>query len=301
MTVKLPKIRAPKMPVIPTPKLINPFRREAIPFTKMHGLGNDFVIVNCLETNLVRNPEQFSKTVCRRQFSIGADGVILILPSKKADFRMRIMNADGSEAEMCGNGIRCFAKYLADRKITDKTKFTVETLAGIITPEIRGRYIKADMGEPVLERSKIPMKGAPGTVIDETLKLKDRTVNVTAVSMGNPHAVIFVETFNIPLQELGREIEMHPSFPNKTNVEFAQVINKRELSMCVWERGVGVTMACGTGACATLAAAVLNGKSNRKATLHLLGGDLEIEWADNNHIYLTGPAEEIFSGEYLIK
>ncbi|MDP2750663.1 MAG: diaminopimelate epimerase [Nanoarchaeota archaeon] len=276
-------------------------KKEPVPFAKMHGLGNDFVVINCLEKNYVKNPEQFAKDACRRQFGIGADGVIMILPSKKADFKMRIMNADGSEAEMCGNGIRCFAKYLIDRKLTDKSKFTVETLAGIITPEVHGKLIKADMGEPVLERSKIPMKGAPGTVIDETLMLKDRTVNVTAVSMGNPHAVIFVDTFNIPLQELGREIETHPSFPNKTNVEFATIVNKKEIAMCVWERGVGVTMACGTGACATLVAAVLNGKTNRRATLHLLGGDLEIEWAENNHVYLTGPAEEIFTAEYLVK
>ncbi len=295
MKMKTPKIKMPKMPQ-------NPFaKKEPVPFTKMHGLGNDFVVVNCLEKNWIKDPEQFAKMSCRRQFSIGADGVIMILPSKKADFRMRIMNADGSEAEMCGNGIRCFTKYLVDRKITDKKKFTVETLGGIKTPEIYGKLIRVDMGEPVLERSKIPMKGNAGTVIDETLRLKDRSVNVTAVSMGNPHAVIFVDTFNIPLQELGREIENHPVFPNRTNVEFATVVNKKEIAMCVWERGVGVTMACGTGACATLVAAVLNGKTNRKATLHLLGGDLEIEWADNNHVYLTGPAEEVFSGEYFVK
>ena len=278
-------------------------------FTKMHGLGNDFIIIDCLKDEL-KAPEKVANKICRRHHGIGADGLIMMLPSKKADFKMRIFNPDGSEAEMCGNGIRCFAKYVYDYKLTEKKKFDVETLAGIIKPEIakfvggKAHMIRVDMGEPILERSKIPMRGPPGKVINEVLELDDRTLklgnkelNITAVSMGNPHAVIFVDTYDFPTEQVGKDIEEHKAFPKRTNVEFVQVVNRNELNMEVWERGAGVTLACGTGASAALVAAVLNKKTDRKAVVHLLGGDLDIEWASDNHVYLTGPAEEVYSGE----
>jgi diaminopimelate epimerase len=279
----------------------------------MHGLGNDFILIDCLSKLLGDSSflSYLAKKLCDRNFGIGADGLILILPSSQADLRMRIFNFDGSEAQMCGNGIRCFAKYAYENKLISKNKFAVETLAGIITPELifqvlknkKVLRIKVNMGTPKLRRREIPMNGEDTpTVIDETLKINpEQTFKITCVSMGNPHCITFVnDVQSISVEEIGPKIENHSLFPEKTNVEFIQVLNKQEINFRVWERGVGETLACGTGACAALVAAVLNNKTDRKATIHLPGGDLDILWADDGYIYMTGPAELVFRGEMTI-
>ena len=281
-----------------------------IDFVKMHGLGNDFILIDCLHKSLGDSSflSYLAKKLCNRNFGIGADGLILILPSSKADLRMRIFNYDGSEAQMCGNGIRCFAKYAYENKLISKNKFTVETLAGTINPELIFKDkeisgIKVDMGIPKLRRREIPMEGEDTpTVVDETLKINpEQILKITCVSMGNPHCIMFVDDVqSIPVDEIGPKIENHPLFPEKTNVEFIQILNKQEINFRVWERGVGETLACGTGACAALVAAVLNNKTDRKATIHLPGRDLDIQWADDGHVYMTGPAELVFRGEMTI-
>lgn len=274
-----------------------------VSFTKMHGLGNDYIIVNAIEEQL-ENPADFSKKYSNRHFGIGSDGLILVTKSDKADFRMRMFNSDGSEAEMCGNGIRIFAKYVYDRKMIGEKKLDVETLAGIIKPEVveekngKATSIKVDMGEPVLDGGKIPVNIDMKKVVDEEIELKSGSKQMTCVSMGNPHAIFFVDSFNFEIENLGSEVENHPFFPNRTNVEFIQVLNDNEINFRVWERGAGVTLACGTGACAAVVASVLNNKTGRHVTVHLLGGDLNIEWnKKDNHVYMTGSAEEVFSGE----
>ncbi len=271
-------------------------------FTKMHGIGNDYVFVNCFEET-VKEPEALSKKISDRHFGIGSDGLVLIMPSEKAGFRMRIFNPDGSEAEMCGNAIRCVAKYVRDRNMTDADEFEIETLAGIIKPKVISSghvsMVRVDMGEPVLEREKIPMDGEPsGSVVGEELKAEGKTVSITCVSMGNPHCVIFVEDVDFPeFGHLGKSVENHDLFPNRTNVEFVNVLNEREVEMRVWERGAGETLACGTGACASAVACILNKKTGREVIVHLKGGDLKILWDEKtNHIYMTGPAEEVFEG-----
>ena len=279
---------------------------KTTPFVKMHGLGNDFIFVDCLKKPL---PEKalpaLGRAWCDRHFGIGADGLVLVLRSRRADFRMRVINLDGSEAEMCGNAIRCFAKYVYDHRLTKGTELAVETLAGIIKPKLtvrRGQVqsVKVDMGAPRLLRSQIPMKGKEGRVIAEPLKANGwRGLNVTCVSMGNPHCVIFVknDVEMVPIETLGPLIEHHPRFPQRTNVEFAQVLTRSRIKMRVWERGVGPTMACGTGSCATVVAGVLNGRCQRKATVQLPGGDVQIEWkATDDHLYMSGPATEAFAG-----
>jgi len=278
-----------------------------IDFVKMHGLGNDFILIDCLSKPLgdLSFLSYLAKRLCNRHFGIGADGLMLILPSSQTDLKMRIFNYDGSEAQMCGNGIRCFAKYAYENKLVSKNKFTVETLAGIITPELIFKEkeisgIKVDMGIPKLKRREIPMEGEnASTVVDETIKIDSKYIfKITCVSMGNPHCITFVnDVQSIPVDEIGPKIENHPLFPEKTNVEFIQVLNKQEINFRVWERGVGETLACGTGACAALVAAVLNKKTGRKAIIHLPGGDLDIQWADDGHVYMTGPAELVFKGE----
>jgi len=280
----------------------------SIEFVKMHGLGNDFIIVDCY-----RHPYSVGQLVpasvplCDRHVGIGGDGLILVLPSRQADFRMRIINNDGSEAEMCGNGIRCFAKYLYEHGLTRQTTFTIETLAGIITPALlldgdRVQAVRVDMGEPRLERATIPMLGSAGQVVNEPLHVSEESFAITAVSMGNPHAIIFVDdVVQFPVEQYGPLIEKHSAFPRKTNVEFVQILSPTALKMRVWERGAGITLACGTGACATLVAAVLTGNSERSATVGLPGGPLAITWSDeDNHVYMTGPAEEVFSGTVAI-
>lgn len=277
-------------------------------FTKMHGLGNDYVYVNCFAEPLegVDLPE-LSRRVSDRHFGIGGDGLILIMPSERADFRMRVFNNDGSEAKNCGNGLRCVSKYVYDHGLTDKTTFTVETLGGIVTPVVslgedgKVAQVTIDMGEPRFARSAIPMTGAPDEhVVEQPLTIDGRTFFLTAVSMGNPHAILFEEEVrDEDVVAYGPKIEFHEWFPERTNVEFIQVLNRHELKFRVWERGSGVTLACGTGACAAAVAACLTGRTDRKVTVHLLGGDLLIEWRESdNRVYMTGPATEVFSGVY---
>lgn len=274
-------------------------------FIKMHGLGNDFVIVNGLQEAYTGDYAELAKKVCDRHFGVGADGLVFILPSTQADVRMRILNSDGSEAEMCGNVIRCVAKYLYEHQLVTRTVIRVETLAGIMQPEVileNGRVIGArvDMGEPILERRLIPMLGDPGPVINEPLIIEGREISITAVSMGNPHCLVFVPDLGkVPFYTLGPQLENHPLFPRKTNVEFIQVINQEEIRVLVWERGAGETLACGTGACACAVGGALNGKTGRRVAVHLPGGRLDIEWADNGRVYMTGPATEVFRGTLL--
>jgi diaminopimelate epimerase len=274
----------------------------------MHGLGNDYVYVNCFEQSLegVDLPE-LARRVSDRNFGIGGDGLILILPSDKADFRMRVFNNDGSEAKNCGNGLRCVSKYVYDHGLTDKRSFTVETLGGIVTPQVQpgadGKVaqVTIDMGEPRLTRQAIPMAGEPDEqVIEQPIVIDGKTFTMTAVSMGNPHAILFVDQVrDEEVAAFGPKIERHEWFPERTNVEFIQVLNREEILFRVWERGSGVTLACGTGACAAAVAAILSGKTERAVTVHLLGGDLFIEWRESdNRVYMTGPATEVFSGVY---
>ena len=272
-------------------------------FTKIDGCGNDYVYVNLFEEQL-DNPAEVSIKVSDRHFGIGSDGLITIGPSDKADFRMHIYNADGSEAEMCGNGIRCVAKYVYDHKLTDKTEITVETGAGVLTlilyPENgKVQQVRVDMGEPILTPADILVVSENDQVIDEPIEVGGKTWNMTCVSMGNPHAVVFVDdTANFPLETYGPLFEKHERFPKRTNTEFVQVISRTEANMRVWERGSAETWACGTGTCASVMACILNGKTEDKVLVHLRGGDLTIEYdRTSNHVFMTGPATEVFSGE----
>jgi diaminopimelate epimerase len=269
-----------------------------VPFTKMHGTGNDFIVIDCRSLD-IPDPAGFAVKYCHRRFGIGADQVLLLYPSDVADFKMCIYNADGSEVEMCGNGIRCFAKYIWDRNISGKQIFDVETLAGIIRPERSGDNVKVDMGEPVLEPQKIPVNiQSPAPVIDYPITVGGREFKLTFVSMGNPHAVIFLDedVWKFPIETYGPLIENHVLFPRRTNVEFVNVANRNKLIMRVWERGSGETLACGTGATATGIAAMIKGLTGKQVSISLSGGDLLIKWAFNNHAYMTGPAVEVFEG-----
>lgn len=274
-----------------------------IQFTKMHGLGNDFVLVDCRERELPA-PSFYATRLCNRRSGIGADQLLLLCTSETADFRMQIYNADGSEVEMCGNGIRCLAKYIWDRGISDKPVLNIETLAGVIRPEMADGMVRVDMGEPVFAPENIPVNiglqsGQKPPVIDYPLRTKDREFKATFVSMGNPHAVIFLDedVSSFPVEVYGPEIEHSPIFPKRINVEFINIRSKNELNFRVWERGAGETMACGTGASAAGVAAMLKGLTDRKVIVHLPGGELGIEWRENNHVYMTGPAVEVFEGK----
>ena len=274
-------------------------------FTKWHGLGNDFVIVDLFKEN-ISDCNNLAIKVCDRNFGIGADGLVLVGPSTIADFKMQIFNSDGSEAEMCGNVTRCVARYVYENNLTAKTKFKIETKAGIITPEVIIEdnvitLIKVDMGEPILKSEQIPVAlQGYDKIVSYPLMILEEKYEITCVSMGNPHCVIFVDDLDkVNLTQVGPVIETHNLFPKKINVEFAQVINDEYIKMRVWERGAGVTLACGTGSCATLVAAVLTGKTNKKALVELDGGNLNIEWAENNHIYMSGSAQLVFKGVYL--
>ncbi len=273
-------------------------------FTKMHGLGNDYVYVNGFEER-VDGPAAVARAVSDRHFGIGADGLILILPSDKADCRMRMFNADGSEAQMCGNGIRCVAKYVYDHDIARRTTLNVETLAGVLNLDLfvaggAANRVRVRMGEPRLQRVQIPMQGTPGEVINEPLLVNGATFDVTAVSMGNPHCVVFVEDVDgFDVARWGPHFEHHDIFPEGVNTEFIQVHDRESFSMRVWERGSGETLACGTGASAAAVACHLTGRTDRRVTAHLLGGPLELEWqASDNQVLMTGPAVEVFSGEW---
>lgn len=274
---------------------------KKIDFVKMHGLGNDFIIIDCTYQK-ISDPEEFAIKYCHRRFGIGADQLLLIYPSKVADFKMKIFNADGSEVEMCGNGIRCFAKYIWDRGLSDKEILHVETLAGIIKPKKRGKFVEVDMGKPEFHPSKIPVNVEGQRAFDIPLEIMGWQAKVNCLSMGNPHAVVFLDDDPkiFEVTKYGPLIENHPLFPKRTNVEFAYVKNPSEIIMRVWERGAGETFACGTGACATAVAGIFKGFTDKKVTVYLLGGDLQIELKENEHVYMTGPAEEVFEGKIKI-
>jgi diaminopimelate epimerase len=273
-------------------------------FTKMHGAGNDYVYVNCFEEQVV-NPAEVAIKVSNRNFGIGSDGLILIMPSDKADVRMRMFNSDGSESEMCGNGIRCVAKYAYDHGIVTKTEITAETGAGILTLQLfpdsanKIERVRVNMGPPRLSREQIPMNGNPAPqVVAEELTVLDKTFKITCVSMGNPHCIIYVDDVDsFPVATYGPLIENHQLFPRRTNVEFIQIISRTEVKQRTWERGAGETLACGTGASAVCVAGVLNNVTDRKILNHLAGGDLELEWVENGPVFMTGPAREVFNGE----
>ncbi len=272
-------------------------------FTKMHGLGNDFVVVYG-EQELPSNASERSVKLCNRFFGIGADGLVYILPSTKADFMMRIMNSDGSEAEQCGNAIRCVAKYVYDHGHIDREEITIETIgAGVQQVRLtlqdgQVSSVRVDMGEPVLDGLSVPTLIDLHPVVNHPIEVDGREFRFSAVSMGNPHCVIYVDdAINFDLGVWGPKLEVHPLFPRKINVEFATVNSRGQVDMRVWERGAGPTLACGTGACATLVSSVLNGLTDRSATISLKGGDLFIEWEESdNHVYMTGPAEVVYAG-----
>ena len=283
-------------------------------FTKMHGLGNDYVYVNCFKEK-IDNPPAVAKFVSDRHTGIGSDGLIMINPSKVADFEMEMYNADGSRGEMCGNGIRCVAKYVYDYGLTDKTSISVETLGGIKYLDLTvedGKVVlvKVDMGKPELIAEKIPIvmegyekgTGAEGTVVDAPIIVDGTEYRMTGVSMGNPHAVVYMDDLNsvndLEIEKIGPSFENHERFPNRINTEFVRVLDRHTVEMRVWERGSGETMACGTGACAVAVASMLNGLTEDQVTIKLLGGDLQIEWdKDADRVYMTGPATVVFDGE----
>lgn len=278
---------------------------EHIKFTKMEGIGNDYVYIDCLHS-CPPDLASLSREISDRHCGVGGDGMILILPSGEADFKMRIFNADGTEARMCGNGARCVAKYVYDNQLTDKLHVTLETASGVkhlfLKPGHDGlvESVTVDMGLPSLLTREIPVACPDDTFVDRPVTAGDTTVRLTAVSMGNPHAVITVDSIdNVDVESIGRAIEHDPLFPDRTNVEFVQVVSPGELRMRVWERGSGVTRACGTGACASVVATVVNGLSERRATVHLDGGDLDIHWDEaTGHVMMTGPARRVFTGTY---
>ncbi len=272
-------------------------------FTKMQGIGNDYVYVNCLKEK-IDNPPEVARMVSDRHFGIGSDGLIMINPSDKADFEMEMYNADGSRSEMCGNGIRCVAKYVYDYGLTDKTSISVETLAGIKYLDLKvedGKVslVKVNMGSPVLKAEDIPVVSEKEQVIDEPIIIEGTAYRMTAVSMGNPHAVVYVEDVKgLEIEKIGPLFENHERFPKRVNTEFVRVIDDRTVEMRVWERGSGETLACGTGACAVAVACILNGLTQEEVTVKLLGGDLIIWWnREENKVYMTGPAKVVYDGE----
>lgn len=274
-----------------------------IKFTKMHGLGNDYVYIDAINQKIV-NESSLAKFVSNRHFGIGSDGLILICKSEVADFKMRMFNSDGSEAEMCGNGIRCVGKFVYDKGLTNKTTVKIETLAGIKTlilntKDGKVKTARVDMGEPILEAEKIPVISTEEPVKNLELEAENKKFKFTCVSMGNPHAITIVEnTKEFDVEKYGKVLEVDKAFPKKANIEFAQIIDRQNINMRVWERGAGETLACGTGACATAVACNLNGLTDRKVNIELLGGTLNIEWNEtDNHVYMTGPAVTVFDGE----
>ena len=271
-------------------------------FTKMQGLGNDYVYVNCFEEK-IENPPAVARYVSDRHFGIGSDGLIMINPSEVADFEMGMNNADGSRGEMCGNGIRCVAKYVYDYGLTDKTQISVETLGGIKYLDLTvedGKVVlvKVDMGKPELKSDLIPIISENEKVIDEPIEVDGQVYHMTGVSMGNPHTVIYVDDVkNLDLEKIGPKFENHERFPKRINTEFVHCIDRNTVEMRVWERGSGETLACGTGACAVAVASILNNLTDTRVTVKLLGGDLQIEWDQKkNHVFMTGPAKVVFDG-----
>ena len=274
-----------------------------IKFTKMHGLGNDYVYIDAIDQK-IENESSLAKFVSNRHFGIGSDGLILICKSEIADFKMRMFNSDGSEAEMCGNGIRCVGKFVYDKGLTNKTTVKIETLAGIKTLILNTKDGKVEtarvnMGEPILEAEKIPVISTEKPVKNLELEAENKKFKFTCVSMGNPHAITIVENTKVfDVEKYGKVLEIDKAFPKKANIEFAQIIDRQNINMRVWERGAGETLACGTGACATAVACNLNGLTDRKVNIELLGGTLNIEWNEtDNHVYMTGPSVTVFDGE----
>lgn len=275
-------------------------------FTKMHGAGNDYIYVNAMQEKVL-NPSEIALRISDRHFGIGSDGLVLIMASDCADFRMRMFNSDGSESEMCGNASRCIGKYVFDKGLTDHTSVTLETKAGIKVLDLtvvdgKVSTVRVDMGEPILEPVNIPMDFPGDYAIQVPVTVRGKEYLLNGVSMGNPHAVIFTEGIDaLNLPAIGPDFEHNELFPKRTNTEFVEVIDNEHVRMRVWERGAGETLACGTGACAVLVAGVLSGHLHRKAQVDLLGGTLQIEWnAENNHVYMTGDAVTVFEGEILI-
>ena len=274
-------------------------------FTKMQGIGNDYVYVNCLQET-IENPSELAKKISDRHYGVGSDGLIMINPTDKADFEMEMYNADGSRGEMCGNGIRCVAKYVYDYGLTDKTSISVETLAGIKYLDLTvedGKVVlvKVDMGKPMLRPEEVPVVSEKEEVIDEPITVDGQEYRMTCVSMGNPHAVVFIDqdVKEFPLETVGVKFENHERFPKRVNTEFVNVLDRHTAQMRVWERGSGETLACGTGACAVAVACALNGLTEDEVTVKLLGGDLQIKWdREKNTVYMTGPAEVVFDGEW---
>ena len=283
---------------------------RTLPFTKMQGCGNDYVYVDGFH-HRVDDPSALAKAISDRRFGVGSDGLILILPSEKADVRMRMWNADGSESDMCGNGVRCVAKYAYEHGLAPKKpRLTAETGAGVLGLDltVRGDRVEAvtvDMGRPRLERAEIPMAGPPGRVVDEPIRAGDQTFRVTCLSMGNPHCVTYVERVaDFPVSTYGPLLETHAAFPRRTNVEFVEVVSRGEVVQRTWERGAGETWACGSGASAVGVAGVLTGRTGRKVTVRLRGGDLEIEWSPEDRggtVKKTGPAVTVFEGEWALE
>ena len=271
-------------------------------FTKMHGLGNDYVCIKCFRER-VEDPSGFARTLCDRHYGIGADGLILICPSKVSDFKMEIYNSDGSVAGMCGNGIRCLGKYVYDYRLTGKETLSIETKSGIRNMHLHIQDGKAcgamvDMGVPRLNAHSIPILSEKDLVINDPIEVQKKNYRMTGISMGNPHAVIFLEEINgISLEETGRELEFHPRFPERANIEFCHVTARDRMEIRVWERGVGETLACGTGACAAVVASVLNDLTDEEVIVKLLGGELSVRWDRKvNHVFLEGPAVKVFDG-----
>lgn len=272
-------------------------------FTKMQGLGNDYVYMDAIHQE-IRNVSYLAKAISNRHWGVGSDGLILINKSDVADFKMQMFNPDGSESEMCGNGIRCVGKFVYDKGLTNKTDIKIETLAGVknLKLKVQNRKVKmitVDMGEPILEATKIPVSSDKTLVRGMKIKVLDEELVATCVSMGNPHAVILLEDIDkLDIEKYGREIECNPIFPNKTNVEFIKVEDREHIKMRVWERGTGETLACGTGACSSVVAGILNDVIDRNVIVKLLGGNLQIEWKkEDNHVYMTGPAVTVFEGD----
>ncbi len=276
----------------------------------MHGLGNDFILINCLSPtaapDLSLDWAQMAPKLCDRHLGIGADGLILLLPSQTADLKMRIFNADGSEAEMCGNGIRCCAKFAFENSLIKKPSLTVETLAGIIKPQLiitagLVSEVKVDMGKPIFTRNRIPVLGEGTQVVNEALKVQEMTFRITSILMGVPHTIIYVDNLAaIDVATLGPAVETHPLFPQKTNVNFVQIINKQKIRVRTWERGAGLTLACGTGSCAAVVASALNQQTERQVLVELAKGNLLIQWAANDIVYMTGPATTVYQGQWLL-
>ena len=273
-------------------------------FTKMHGAGNDYVYVNCFAEPFPAKPDELAKQVSDRHKGIGADGLILICPSEQADARMRMFNADGSEAEMCGNGVRCVAKYVYDHAIALKNELRIETGRGVLTLQLavsQGKVdqVRVNMGSPILQSADIPTTLPGDPPVNAPLEIDGRQLSVTCVSMGNPHCITFVDEVNDDwVHRIGPQIEVHPAFPNRVNAEFIQLVSPSEMIMRVWERGSGETQACGTGACAAAVAGVLTERTERTLLCHLPGGDLTLEWAETGEVFMTGPAVEVFSGDW---